>query len=544
MLDNDTINSKQQKLLTLLVLLAAAAIAFTGNPGKAMGDHESYVSVTARNMLETNNFLLPCFNSEIRLEKTPLCYWLVAISGAIFGQINNITARLPSIILAIASTGSIIYFIKKCLNFRIAIIAAMMWTCSLSFARYTHTARPEMALTAFVTIAMLAFYTALQTQNRKTQIIYMLIFWISFALSMLAKGPAPLPLMIPPLALYIIIFRKFREIPKMLPIIGPIIFLLIVMPWPIYIINKVPSALEFWKREYIARGTGDYASGDKPFYYYFKTMFPLFVPWVAFIPIALPAPFFKVWQKKRPAMWFLWFWFVFSILAMTFAGGKRQHYILPSMPAIAILAAITLEDMLFNRKAYPYQFCRNILIGHMAPIIIAITAAPVVAYIYKDVPLNWTLLLAMTAGTGTAVIIYSAINKKPAKLTIALFATITLILMIVQPAFVNPKDDSASTIPFAKQVQKIVGPEQQIVAYKYITPRFIHHFERSVPKIQELPKIKQLYNTGTWILTSGKFIDELNKNTNFKMIKKIENAEVQHGKFAPAALYHKAADSQ
>ena len=45
---------------------------------------------------------------------------------------------------------------------------------------------------------------------------------------MLAKGPAPLPLIVPALFFYFAVFRKWKLIPKLLPIAGVILFLLII----------------------------------------------------------------------------------------------------------------------------------------------------------------------------------------------------------------------------------------------------------------------------------------------------------------------------
>ena len=56
----------------------AIVAAFWTLSDGALNNHECLVSVTAREMLETGDWVLPRFNGEVRLQKTPLCYWLVA----------------------------------------------------------------------------------------------------------------------------------------------------------------------------------------------------------------------------------------------------------------------------------------------------------------------------------------------------------------------------------------------------------------------------------------------------------------------------------
>lgn len=42
-----------------------------------LGDHESFVAVTARKMIQNGDYIVPVCNGQIRLKKTPLNYWLV-----------------------------------------------------------------------------------------------------------------------------------------------------------------------------------------------------------------------------------------------------------------------------------------------------------------------------------------------------------------------------------------------------------------------------------------------------------------------------------
>ena len=88
-------------------------------------------------------------------------------------------------------------------------------------------------------LCFLTFYSAVSAKSRKRQIIYMLVFWISFGLANLAKGPAPLPLVLVPLFFYVAVFRRWKQIPKLLPIIGVVIFLAIVLPWPLAIASRL-----------------------------------------------------------------------------------------------------------------------------------------------------------------------------------------------------------------------------------------------------------------------------------------------------------------
>jgi 4-amino-4-deoxy-L-arabinose transferase-like glycosyltransferase len=336
--------------------------------------------------------------------------------------------------------------VREQLGFRIASLSAFVWATTLAYIKFTRNGRPEMALCSFVAIAMLSFYSGLLTENRKKQICYMLVFWISFALAMLAKGPAPLLLMGPALFMYFLLFHKWKYIPKVLPIVGTILFLLIVLPWFIVVLKQYPAASGIWYNEFIGRAEGEYAPGHKPFYYYFEIMFVYMTPYCALVAAALLAPFFKVWQEKRDALWYYWLWFVVGILVMTACGGKRQHYVLPMMPAMAVMVGILLEDMIFVRKAYDKKFVTTFAIGH-------IIVAVIVAYIF---------IFHMPNLTSKEVI----------------------------------DDDTTKTLASAIKKE---APDANVIAYCKITSSFIYYLGRDVPLVRDLNDVYAQYSNGAGV---------------------------------------------
>jgi 4-amino-4-deoxy-L-arabinose transferase len=200
--------------------------------------------------------------------------------------VNDFVVRLPSTALAVLSAIAIFYFVCDWLGLRIAAFSSLIWSTSLCYVRYTHTGRPEMSLTVFVTIAMLSFYSAIKEQSRKKQVYCMLVFWLSFALAMLAKGSSPLPLILPALFFCFAVFKQWKLIPKLLPIAGVLLFLLIVFSWPAYVLIKQPGAIEVWKNEFLGRAAGGYATGSEPFYYYLGIMFVYFLPFCACLSLS------------------------------------------------------------------------------------------------------------------------------------------------------------------------------------------------------------------------------------------------------------------
>lgn len=535
-------NAKRTKALIICGVLVLSAVSASWTlSGRPLNNHECFVSITAREMLESGDWTWPTCNGEPRLQKTPLSYWLVAGSAQLTGRIDEFTTRLPSVIFGVLSVAAILYFVSQWLSVRIAVISAAVWATSLGYIRYAHNARPEMTLTFFILLCFLSFYSAVTAKSRNKQVVYMLVFWISFALANLAKGPAPLPLVLIPLFFYVVIFRQWKKLFSWVLVAGLIIFLAIVLPWPLAIAHKLNWDLTLWKREFVDRFFGDYVSGNKPFYYYLPRMFMFILPWVAFLPMALAAPFYRVWEKRRAVMQFLWLWFVVGLVFLTVAGGKRQHYILPLMPAMAILVGILMEDMAFVRKAYTQKYARDVLRNYIVVVIIGAIAGPV--YVAKTNPqlLAGAIILGIVTIVITAVITVLFARRKPAFAYGAAFAGIVVLVMIAYVIFINPLNYNRPSKQFTQIVVEKVPASERLIAYKSASTRFIHYFGRRVPEIEAESKVYKLYDEGWWIVAFGRYLDELLRNGHLEIVYMQESAERHKGNIVGGALLHKSA---
>lgn len=541
MANNRKNNKKTKILLVCGVLLLAAVSASWTISEKTLGNHECFVSITAREMLASGDWVWPTCNGQPRLVKTPLSYWLVAGLARITGQVDELTARLPSVIFAVLSVAAILYFVGCCTSFRTAVICAAVWATSLDYIRYAHNARPDMTMTFFIVLCFLSFYSAITTQSRKRQVTYMLVFWLSLALANLAKGPAPLPLVLIPLFFYIAMFRKWRILPRLLPIMGPLIFLVIVLPWPLAIAHKLNWDLGLWKTEFVDRFLGNYRAGDKPFYYYLPRMFQFIVPWVAFLPMALVGPFYRVWNKKRPLMQFLWLWFVVDLTFLTISGGKRQHYVLPLMPAMAILIGILIEDMVFIRRAYSSGFAKTVLASHIIAVIaLAVAGCVYLVRTYPNMVTEAVILCSVTVILAVAVVVLFVVGKAAAACG-TLFAGIVVLVMIGYVTFLNPLNYNRYSRNFSKRLTRIVPQSDSLIAYEYISNRSVHYFGRAVPKINDKSVLYNRYEQGDWVVATAGHLEELQTDGRLKMVYYKQKAERRGQQDAPGALFHKSA---
>ena len=529
----------KNRLIIFGVLVISLVNAFWMLSRISLSEHECFVSVTAREMLESGDWVLPTCNGESRLQKTPLSYWLVAGFAGITGRVDEFAARLPSAVFAVLSAAAILYFVSRLLSLRIAAFSAAVWATSLGYICYSHSARPEMPLTFFITLCFLSFYAAVTAEDRKKQVLYMLLFWVSFGLANLAKGPAPLPLVLLPLFIYTAAFKKWRILPKLLPVAGTIIFLAIVLPWPLAIAHRVNWDLVIWKKEFFDRFFGNYDPGHKPIYYYLYDMFIYIVPWVVLLPMALAAPFYRVWGKKRPLIQFCWIWFVVSLLFLTASGGKRQHYILPLMPAMAILIGIILDDMIFEQKAYSPDFARKALYGHIIAIIIAATGVTIFAAGFEPQLLTRTIIISTMTIALISVITMQFVVRRTAAACITVFLGVTAWFTVACGFFERPWDSNLYLKDFAKNVAAIVSSNDDVIAYNDISKRFVHYFGKVVPVVTSKRVLLDRYEQGGWIIAESNWLEELSRDEQFRMECRCNAADQQKNPHDKVGLFHK-----
>lgn len=539
---NNLSNGRNTKILLAggVLLLSAVSASWSLSEG-SLNNHECYVSITAREMLASGDWIWPTCNGMPRLQKTPLPYWLVAGLAKITGRVDEFTTRLPSVVFGVLSAAIILYFVNQWLSFRIALLSASVWATSLAYIRHSHNARPEMVMTFFIVLCFASFYSAIITRNRRRQVVYMLVFWVSFGLGMLAKGPAPLPLVLIPLFFYVAIFRQWRVLPKLLPITGVIIFLTITLPWPLLIANKLNWNLVVWKHNFVDRFFGTYSSGNKPIYYYLYIMFQFILPWVAFLPMALAAPFYQVWNKKQRVMQFLWLWFIVGLAFLTICGGKRQHYILPIMPAMAVLIGILLEDMIFTRKAYTSQYAAVVLRNHIIVIIAGAVAMPIyIARTHSELLAGAIIVAAAAIIIAAATAILFA-QRRAALGCAAAFVGIVVLVMISYSVLANPTDYNRHSREFSRKVAEIIPQSEKLVAYKSISKRAVYYFGSVIPVITDESALYRHYEDGDWVIATGGSLEKLSQDDRFRRVWYKEKAERLGSGDTDGALFHKSA---
>ena len=363
------------------VLLLAGFCTFLffyglGAFGLIGADEPRYAQV-AREMLHRRDWITPVLNGNPWLEKPPLYYWQAMLVYSVLG-VSDVAARVPSALDATLLVICVYLFFRK---FRrgVEVDAALITASCAGVIGFARAASMDMALTAAFAVGMLAWWAWRETGKR----IYLAAFYLCMALGVLAKGPVAPFLAVVIIVIFAAATREWRSVLATLWLPGVLIFLLVALPWYVAVQIANPQFFrEFILQHNLARFSTNLYHHAEPFWYYLPVTGIALVPWVVFNVTALVDPIRTWWAERRTVPRqvdlelqfgiFVSCWLLVPIVFFSISQSKLPGYILPAMPAAAVL----LADYLKRRAEHEQAVSKWIALLHAvvasAPIIPAV----------------------------------------------------------------------------------------------------------------------------------------------------------------------------
>jgi 4-amino-4-deoxy-L-arabinose transferase-like glycosyltransferase len=322
-----------------------------------MDTTEARYSEISRIISETNNWITLQIDYGVPFwAKPPLSSWLSASSFNILG-VNEFAARFPYLLLSI---GIILmlgkYARKQHLPFY---LPGFILLTIPEFYLHAGVVSTDTALTFSVVLCMLSFWESLQNPNKT---IWNYLFFVGIGLGLLAKGPIVIILTIPPIVVWIIFFKEYRNTFKSFPwILGSFIVAIIALPWYYLAEKESPGFFDYFViGEHFSRFFDSSWKGDK---YGFPKVQPLGIVWVFLLLFAIPwiqVLILKTWKNrfeilKNKWLTFLFLWLLWTPVFFTISKSLIHTYIMPVIIPIALL--ITYWWNTIKKKELLVSFC-------------------------------------------------------------------------------------------------------------------------------------------------------------------------------------------
>ena len=458
-----------------------------------------------------HDFLLPVLNGERLPEKPVLFPWLVAASMQLFGEVSEWALRFPS---ALAATGLVLVVFgigRRLISQRGGLIAATATASTFLVVKLARSARVDMTLSFFVCAAILLFLEEFQRAEAEPQsrpsMLRVLAFWLCVALGTLTKGPLAVILVGLATLPFLAARKRLAFVRRMQPLLGVVVLLALPGTW--YAHGLAAHGREFGFRTFLmenvlmffgAEGGGGHRHGP---FYFVPDYFFFGLPWSVLFPAA------AVWALRRgrgrwksepmvlPLCWFAAMFVFFSI-----ASGKRQDYLLPLLPAAALLVAGAFDAVVERDDDFARRWMTRtswtlaavavaalVLLGAAkgAPSIVPAGIAErdgthrlvevVANHVYATAVLLAAIVVAafaapvgLTRRHGTAAVLVAAASLSIATAVASVFIQTDLIA-----------DDTYR--PFADDVVQLAGADATIRRYHDFEPQLLYYLDRELPPI-------------------------------------------------------------
>lgn len=343
----------------LYVITAALAVLFAAIAGHIPFGSAVRYAEAAREMVELGDWTVPHLHYAPYFEKPILTYWMTAAARWCFGDGMHAT-HLPSAFAALLSLVATWLLARRLHSGGFALTAALALLVSPLFLAMATEITTDPILAGWTAICMTAWWL----HHRAIHPLAIWAFWLALGLGVLTKGLVAIALPGCAIAGYALmtggVLNVLRSLWAMHPLRGVLILVAVNLPWSIAVWRRDPRFLEFfYVRFNLMALVSDDVNHSGPLWLYPYVLAAAFAPWLPSLGVALAQTVRQVaaaaWPERRadpwgwqaPVMqsesealrWYLVAWIVFPLLFLTAASSKLGTYVLPVLPALAIVLA-------------------------------------------------------------------------------------------------------------------------------------------------------------------------------------------------------------
>ena len=286
-------------------------------------------------------WLMPSRNGNPRIVKPPLVIWLDMLAWTGLTPADSTAqqlitrSRYVSVAMGLMVVAGVYWMGCVLWDRKMAVIAALSAGTMLFLTRQARIASYDMHMTGWATLAVASAIWAMRPFGPPQTVLKAVLGWgfagVALAGAFMSKGPlAILVGAAPVLCTMLIIKSNWRR--NVIGLIGMLIVAAVLTaPWYLYIMFEIRNAEGTLLHEYKA----ERMEFQTPFYY--LGLLGLVLPWSMWLVAGLIQPFMRAEGEQRRRLMIAWAWFVLIFVAFSIPGAKQQRYILPIVPAVALL---------------------------------------------------------------------------------------------------------------------------------------------------------------------------------------------------------------
>jgi 4-amino-4-deoxy-L-arabinose transferase-like glycosyltransferase len=514
------------------VIVLAAVLLFARLGTRALWSSEFRWAEIAREMIITHDYFWPTINGHVYFDKPLGSYWLVVAATWLTGAMDEAAARIPCAIAGVLAVLLLIQIGRRLYDQRTAVIAGLILATSFSFVFYSRHASADVETISGELAALLVFLRNNRDFDHDGAAgmapgWWVVALWLIMAVTSLTKGLLGFALPMVVIGTYSIlgdgwaalrdgiarggladrwrwiITRNRWFLNWYTPAAIALASVIYYLPFAISHMRTGSTAgIYMVYRENVERYFEPFDHRG-PIYLYTYVIFALMAPWSAFIPAAIV----HAHRRQEAAMsrsdrfTLVFFWATFAFF--TISGSRRSYYILPILPAAAMLIA----RLLSVPRASLFDAGWAVMVA--AVLLSTLAFIPPSRIIPSE--FRWSMLPTAPARgvlgiywAGSIVAIIYALRSFDTRRVAVAVSAIAYLFMFYFFVFAMPAGDAwRGERSLAIETRRLIGPDTARLAFfRNVGPVFYLGLARPVPEYNRVKELDAAVRSGRvrWIV--------------------------------------------
>lgn len=315
-------------LPVLLVAAAALLLWHLGAYGLWESTEARYAEIASR-MVRSGDWMTPRLNHVIHFDKPPFAYWATAIGLTVFG-IDELGARIGLVVAALVVLTVTYRWAAATGPTKAGLYAFLCLLSAPLFFALARSVTSDLYLTMWVVLAADAARRATGPEPARG---WRWLAWGALGAGFLTKGHVVLLWTVVPALAWAVGSGNWSRLRRLWDPFGAVLAIAIALPWYASSIARYPELVDFWLGlQTVGRIATPYEGEREPVWFFVVTVVWAAGPWI------VPAALELACRRPRLHVPYAVVWAVVPLLVFSFFPTKRANYVLPMLPAVAMLA--------------------------------------------------------------------------------------------------------------------------------------------------------------------------------------------------------------
>lgn len=530
-------SSRDYAALAVLVVLAALLFC-TGLSLRSLWGSEGRWAVIAREMMRGGNYFLPTINGSVYFDKPLLSYWAI-VPFSLFSGVTEVSARLPGALAGIGTVALVFTMGRGLFGYVPGFIAGLLLMTTVMFGFWSRTASAEI----LNLVAIWSMLWVLPKGDEKRSFARYLLFYLIGAASSFCKGPLALAVALA--AVFALscadlfldarqagvrgirerVVHRFHWILSLKGVLAALCGLTlfaVLLFLPVIVTGSWDAVLLMW-RENVLRFVRPFDHVE-PFYAYFKHLPVFLLPWT-FIAAASLA-YMSTWEEDWRRRWLAVVAFTIFMF-FTISGSRRSYYILPVVPAFALIMGRCLAGFFSSPEGKFSVVMKTVLIATaFLPVLAGLTM--IVGYFklheYRHLSLVFLGPAVTIAGAAALFFIF---RKRYAGGFVAVAFLMIGILLWVFTAGASLAEKKRTLKPFAQEARGLLlnVDSRTVAMYGVGNSSFLFYLDPPAP-IRAFKDLKEVCafiaaTPGGYLVTEETFSESVEKTCRSSSLSRV-----------------------